>query len=280
MIGTRVASNFSLMFKRTAFYLLLSTIVGIIVISPFMASLVVSAFFSDYFLVIILSGCGISFILLIIATILIYKFLSPKSKLDKIFLQLGLQRKGFGISSFRYEGQWHSRQVQVCFSQGPLLEIYISTTSQGNIKIYHQANNKLEIQAFDQHWADQIWQLSNIKELTEKILKPIGSSLRQSINLIPQKLVWINYGNKNIIKYDLDYQSIANIFAQLENWLKIVENQSAPEKIKTLSKLEQQYFFNRATLITEVRLFVILGFMLLTIFITALVLGMIYFLDK
>lgn len=296
-------NSLSLVAKRTLAFALLGFGLCLVVFVPLLLSIIIGAIYDENFLLIFLLGCGISGVLFVVSLALIMRYLSPKRKLDQIFLGLGLKRKGFGISSFRYVGEWQGRKVQVFFSQGPLLEIYFSTTSKGNIflrsKTAQQGLRRLvtdqlniknlanwdysaDFKAFaaDQNWAESRLKQPELKAVTDALLRPVGESLRQSLNLIPQQLVWLNYGNPRIFTYNLKAEEVAAIFQQLVQWLKIIEQQPQPEKIITLSKMEQLYYYSRHALIGKIRLYVGLAFVALTILVTALTLGLIFILDK
>lgn len=183
-----------------------------------------------------------------------------KTRLDALFVPLGLTGRAYQTSFRQYHGIVQERQVDVYFYRGPMLEIEVSTTLQTRLGVTGQqadtrffanlagrqplvfadpALNDLIIFALDETWARSLVAVPDAVELLHRLTVLNSTFTRQQVILRPGTFQLMLSGNRRLFGFDVSPQQVRGWLDDLLRLAQTAEHLPAPQVTTQLTSAEQ-----------------------------------------
>jgi hypothetical protein len=183
-----------------------------------------------------------------------------RTKLDALFVPLGLTGRTYQTSFRQYHGTVQGRQVDVYFYRGPVLEIEVSTTLQTRLGVTGQqadtrffanlvdrqplvfadpALSDLTIFALDETWARSLLAVPDAVELLHRLIALNSTFTRQQVILRPGTFQLMLSGNQRLFGFDVSPQQVRMWLDDLLRLVQTAEPLPVPQVTAQLTSTEQ-----------------------------------------
>jgi hypothetical protein len=187
------------------------------------------------------------------------------SKLDEIFLPLGLSGRGYLTNGRQYHGLVRGRQVDVYFYRGPALDIYVAAplrtrvgiglksslsrmaaglTRRTPLETGDPALAELAIYPSDPQWCAALLSDMQVKRILPRLMADQCSFELRNLILQPEA---VQLNMHHIMVRQITPEAVQRWLNDLLELAQIAERLPSPGKIETASALEQRNRLNRSS---------------------------------
>ncbi|MEJ2757104.1 MAG: hypothetical protein P8046_01360 [Anaerolineales bacterium] len=177
---------------------------------------------------------------------------------DKIFTGFSLKASRLNITGRQYHGKIQGREVDVLYSRGPILTVYVSIgvmtrlsvsdsedIIRGIANIFHQKPISLQeegltIYAHEAAWAQGFLAVSPVRELLKGLLFEQHPFLVRQVLIIPGRLMLRYYRSKQGADFEFSAEQASRWMDELLQLAAFAEAQPTPQKTIPVSEIHEQ----------------------------------------
>lgn len=177
---------------------------------------------------------------------------------DKIYTSFSLRASRLNITGRQYHGEIRGREVDVLYSRGPILTIYISTRVmtrlsvsdsediiRGIANIFHQepislGEEGLTIYAHEAAWAQEFLGVPEVRELLKGLIFEQHPFLVRQVLIIPGRLMLRYYRSKQGADFEFTVEQATRWMDELLQLADFADAQPTPQKTVPVSEIHEK----------------------------------------
>jgi hypothetical protein len=178
--------------------------------------------------------------------------------LDEIFLPMGLAGRSYAITGRQYHGRVKGREVDVFYSRGPMLTIYLGTSMKTQLSIaavedvsrnlagffnkepLAMGDPRLAAYAHDAAWGQVFVNQPEVRKIAEELIFEEHPFLFRQLILNPEAIALRLYRSTQFREFRFDPEQGKRWLEQLAGLVKIAESLPAPKETLEESDLNEK----------------------------------------